>query len=309
MNNIEDLLQQLQGPSGHQSGFVNIIGRPNVGKSTLMNALVGERMSIITNKPQTTRHRIFGIVSGHNFQIVFSDTPGAIKDPSYKMQERMNRFVESCFDDADIMLFVTEVGEPFPEDMPIFARLEKLKCPLYLIVNKIDQFKPDAVKAYIDTWQEKLKYDKVFPISALERTGTGELMKSIVDNLPLGPPYFPTDQLTDRPERFFVSEIIREKILLHYYYEIPYSVQIVVESYKHDPDKDLVRISAIIYVMRESQKNIIIGPKGKDIKKVGIDARKDIEAFTEKQVFLELFVKVRDNWRDDEKQLSRFGYE
>jgi GTPase len=292
----------------HRSGFVNIIGKPNVGKSTLMNALVGERMSIITNKPQTTRHRILGIVSGDDYQMVFSDTPGIIKDPAYKMQEKMNTYVFTAIEDADIVLLVVDANDPANEELDALRKVSKLKVPKYLVINKLDTTTPNAAEEKAGFWREFYDYDKVFLISALNKTGTEELFASILAELPQGPEYYPKDQLTDRPERFFVAEIIREKILEQYYHEIPYSVEIIVESFKEDPEKPLVRINVLIYVEKESQKNILIGPKGSAIKNVGIAARKDLEIFLEKQVHLETHIKVRDNWRDDEKLLNKFGY-
>lgn len=292
----------------HKSGFVNIIGRPNVGKSTLMNALVGERMSIITNKPQTTRHRIIGIVSEEDYQVVFSDTPGIIRDPSYKMQDAMNRFVDGSFKDGDVMLFMTDVTETYEDDDPIFEKLKHAEVPVFLLLNKTDLAKPKEVLQLIQKWDKRFKFAEIFPISAINKHNTDKLFEWILKNLPEGPVYYPKDQLTDKPERFFVSEIIREKILLHYKQEIPYSCEIVVDSFKEDPSKPLVRIHATIFVMRKTQKSIIIGHKGESIKRIGIEARKDIETFIEKKVFLELFVKVRDNWRDDDKSLKRFGY-
>ena len=296
----------------HKSGFVNIIGRPNVGKSTLMNALVGERMSIITNKPQTTRHRIIGILSGDDFQIVFSDTPGIIKDPAYKMQEAMNRFVHTTFDDADIMLFVTEVDENYEADDPVIERLKKVKTPLFLVINKIDLVKPERVVELIQWWNDQIDFKETIPLAALHKRNTETLLPLILDNLPEGPEYYPKDQLTDKPERFFISEIIREKILELYHQEIPYSTEVTVESFKEtktSKGEALVRIEAMIYVMRKSQKPIIIGKNGSAIKKLGTEARKSIEKWLEQKVFLELRVKVRDNWRDDENMLKRFGYQ
>ncbi len=292
----------------HKSGFVNIIGRPNVGKSTLMNALVGERMSIITNKPQTTRHRIIGIVSDEDYQVVFSDTPGIIQDPSYKMQEAMNRFVSGTFEDADVMLFVIEGTEKYEEDDPIFERLKRLKTPLFLVINKIDLQKDIQILQLIKWWNDRVPFKETIPISALHKKNTERLFELILENIPEGPVYYPKDQLTDKPERFFVSEIIREKILLNYKQEIPYSCEVVVESYKQDKTKPLVRIAATIYVARKTQKSILIGKGGQSIKKLGIDARKSIEQFIEQQVYLELHVKVKDNWRNDENMLRRFGY-
>jgi len=296
----------------HKSGFVNIIGRPNVGKSTLMNALVGERMSIITNKPQTTRHRIIGIINEPDYQIVFSDTPGMIDEPAYKMQEQMNRFAHSTFEDADVMLFVTEVGEQFADDDPILERLRKAEMPLFLVLNKIDTVQDKDVLLQLKSWNERIKFTESIPISALHQANTEKLLQLIIDYLPEGPPYYPKDQFTDRSERFFVSEIVREKILLLYHQEIPYSVEVIVESFKETETKSgepLVRIRAEIYVARQSQKGILIGKNGEAIKKLGMEARKGIEAFLEKKVFLELYVKVKDNWRDDEQTLKHFGYQ
>ena len=296
----------------HKSGFVNIIGNPNVGKSTLMNAMVGERMSIITAKPQTTRHRIVGILSGDDFQIIFSDTPGIIKDPSYKMQEAMNKFVRSTFEDADLMLFMTEATEKYDEDDPIFEQLKNLKVPKFLIINKIDITDPDKTIQLIKWWNDRIKFDETVPISALEKKNTEVLLKLIQDNLKEGPAYYPKDQLTDRPERFFVSEIIREKILELYHQEIPYSTEVHVDSFKETQTNDgkpLVRIYAHIFVVRESQKAIMLGKKGSAIKKLGMEARKSLEKWLESKVFLEMHIKVKDNWRNDEKQLRYFGYE
>ncbi len=296
----------------HKSGFVNIIGRPNVGKSTLMNALVGERMSIITNKPQTTRHRIIGIISGDDFQVVFSDTPGFITDPAYKMQEAMNTFVFSTFEDADIMIFVTDTLEKYEDDDQVIERLRKIDIPLFLAINKIDLLKtPEEVLSLIAKWNERVPFTETIPISALEKNNTDTLFRLILDQLPEGPVYYPKDQLTDKSERFFVSEIIREKILLLYKQEVPYSCEVIVDSFKESTTKDgrpLVRIRAEIYVARKTQKSILIGKNGTAIKKLGMEARKGIENFLEQKVFLELFVKVKDNWRDDEKMLKHFGY-
>lgn len=280
-----------------------------MGKSTLMNTLVGERMSIITNKPQTTRHRIIGIVGGENFQIVFSDTPGVITDPKYKMQEKMNSYALSALEDADLLLLMTDGEEPISAMENITPRIKLAKLPKFLIINKIDQKTEEQITELENAWCNEMSFDKIFRISALEQKGTAELLKEITDRLPEGPQYYPEDQLTDRPERFFVAEIIREKILMSYYQEIPYSVEVSIESFKEDPVKPLTRISAIVYCERESQKNILIGPKGSAIKNVGILARKDIEAWLQRQVFLEIHIKIRDNWRNDEKQLNRFGYD
>lgn len=295
----------------HKSGFVNIVGKPNVGKSTLMNALVGERMSIITNKPQTTRHRIIGILSGDDYQIVFSDTPGIIDSPSYKMHQKMNSFVNTTFEDADLMLFVTEKDEKYKADDPIIEKLKAVEVPLFLVINKVDLAKPEEVIELIQFWNDLVPFKETIPISALNKDNTETLFELIKKYLPEGPEYYPKDQLTDRPERFFVSEIIREKILLLYQQEIPYSCEVAVESFKEtttNSGEPLVRISALIFVGRKTQKPIIIGKGGTSIKKLGSEARKDIEKFLEQKVFLELHVKVKDNWRDSDNLLKSFGY-
>ena len=256
----------------HKSGFVNIIGRPNVGKSTLMNALVGERMSIITHKPQTTRHRIIGIVSEEAYQIVFSDTPGIIQDPSYKMHQAMNNSVKTTFEDADIMLFVTEQNETYAADDPIISRLKRIKIPLFLVINKIDQSTPEDTANFIADWNKRVSFTESIPISALKKQNTDRLLETIINTLPEGPVYYPKDQLTDRPERFFVSEIIREKILLFYKQEIPYSCEVIVTEFKEQQTtkgEDLIRIYATIFVARKTQKSIIIGKAGAAIKKLG----------------------------------------
>ena len=296
----------------HRSGFVNIIGRPNVGKSTLMNTLVGERMSIITSKPQTTRHRIIGIVSGDDFQMVFSDTPGIIKNPSYKMQEAMNRFAHSAFEDADLLLFITDIYEKYEDNDPVLQQLKDSEVPKFFILNKIDQAKESDIAEHLRWWSERVDFKALIPISALQKTNTGEMLEQIKLALPEGPEYYPKDQLTDRPERFFVSEIIREKILEQYKQEIPYSTEVVVERFKETKTtrgEELVEINAIIYVSRETQKMIILGKNGISIKQLGTEARKSLEAWLENKVFLDLHVKVRDNWRDDERMLKHFGYE
>ena len=303
----------------HKSGFVNIVGRPNVGKSTLMNALVGERMSIITNKPQTTRHRIIGLLSSDDFQIVFSDTPGYIRKPAYKMQAAMNAFVEGSFEDADVMLFVTEPNEKFEADDPIITKLKNVDYPKFLVINKVDAFPAAVVDAYRNTLTKLIDFNEIFEISALKKKNIEVLdegnslglLSKIKDTLPEGPEYYPKDQLTDRPERFFTAEIIREKILLNYRDEIPYSCEVVVDSFKEtqtNKGEALDRIMATIYVSRESQKVIIIGKNGLSIKKVGTEARKDLEEFLQAKVFLELSVKAKDNWRDDDRLLKHFGY-
>ncbi len=296
----------------HYSGFVNIVGHPNVGKSTLMNALVGERMSIITAKPQTTRHRIIGILSGEDFQIVFSDTPGMIRQPAYKMQEAMNRFVHTAFDDADLLLFVTEPNETFDENDPLLVRMKKLEAPKFLVINKIDLFQQQKIQDLIDWWNERIAFTDSLAISALQKINTGGLLEKIRERLPEGPEYYPKDQLTDRPERFFVAEIIREKILDQFHQEIPYSTEVTVESFKETQDRQnqpMVKIQAIIFAARESQKKILLGKNGSAIKKLGIESRLALEKWLEQKIFLDLHVKIRDNWRDDESLLRKFGYE
>ncbi len=288
----------------HKSGYVNILGKPNVGKSTLMNALVGEKLSIVTYKAQTTRHRILGIVNGDDFQIVYSDTPG-ILIPSYKLQETMMKQVDLAFSDADIFLYVIEIGEA-EIDEAIVAKLNKTRKPVIICLNKIDLSEQDQVQKKIDYWQERVIAATIIPVSALHKFNIERLFDVILANLPESEPYFPKDELTDKPMRFFISEIVREKILLHYKKEVPYSVEVIVESYVEE--ENIIKISVIIYVMRESQKGIIIGDKGLALKRVGIEARKDIEEFAGKKVFLELLVKVQKDWRDDDKQLKRFGY-
>lgn len=290
----------------HKAGFVNIIGNPNVGKSTLMNILVGERLSIITSKAQTTRHRIMGIVNGDDFQIVYSDTPGVLK-PHYKMQEGMMNFVHTALVDADIILFVTDIFENDLHDEKILNKLKNTDVPVLLVLNKIDLLKEQSVlETKVDYWKQQIPHAEIFPVSALEKFNVDNLFKRIIELLPPSPPFYPKDELTDKPEKFFVAEIIREKILLNYKKEIPYSVEVVVEAFKEE--EKIVKIRAEIFVVRESQKGIIIGHQGKALKKVGIDSRKDIEAFLQKQVFLELFVKVNKDWRDDDRQLKRYGY-
>jgi len=290
----------------HKSGFVNIIGNPNVGKSTIMNALVGEKISIITSKMQTTRHRIKGIVSGDDFQIVYSDTPGILK-PNYKLQENMMRFVDTALIDADVILYVTDVYEKFDKNMEYLERVKKSNVPTILLINKIDLSEQQKVIDLANTWKEVLPNAFILPISATEGFNIAPIFDMILANLPESPAYFPKDELTDRNERFFVQEIIREKILLFYQKEVPYSVEIGIESFV-DEEK-LLRIAAVIHVNRETQKGIIIGHQGKAIKKVGTEARKDIEEFFGKKVFLELFVKVSKDWREEEKSLRGFGYE
>ncbi len=289
----------------HKAGYVNIIGNPNVGKSTLMNALVGERLSIITSKAQTTRHRILGIVNDDEHQIIFSDTPGVI-DPAYKLQENMMDFVHGAFQDADILIYMVETGEKELKDMKLFERLHNTDIPLILLLNKIDTVEQDFVKEQIGIWKERLPKAEIHPISALNKFNLDLVMDRIKDLLPVSPPYFDKDALTDKSERFFVGETIREKILKYYKKEIPYSVEIEVEEF-FDEEK-IIKIRAIINVTRESQKGIIIGHKGRALKKVGTLARRDMEAFFQKKIFLDLYVKVNKDWRNDDKQLKRFGY-
>jgi GTP-binding protein Era len=289
----------------HKAGFVNIIGNPNVGKSTLMNALVGERLSIITSKAQTTRHRILGIVNGDNFQIVFSDTPGIIK-PAYDLQESMMNFVKSAFDDADVLIYMVEIGEKELKDEAFFQKITHSKVPVLLLINKIDKSSQEEVEEKLAYWQEKVPNANIYLISALEKFGIEGILDKIIEILPTSPAFYPKDQLTDKPERFFVNECIREKILMHYKKEIPYAVEIETEEFFED--EKIIKIRAIIMVERETQKGIIIGHKGSALKRVGIEARKDLEKFFDKKIFLDLYVKVNKNWRNDSKQLRRFGY-
>lgn len=289
----------------HKSGFVNIIGNPNVGKSTLMNALIGQNLSIITNKAQTTRHRIKGILSDENYQIVFSDTPGIIK-PAYKLQESMMQYVKSAFQDADVILYVVEIGEQNLKDKDIFEKIKKLKIPLIILLNKIDLVTQEKVLIEIDNWKNKFSDAVVLPISALNRFNINEIINSIVELLPFSPPYYSKEEVTDKSERFFVEEIIREKILKHYKKEVPYSVEISVEEFIEEDE--IVRIRAIIYVLRESQKAILIGHKGLGLKRIGSESRKDIEKMINKKVFLTTPIKVKKDWRNNSSQLKKFGY-
>ncbi|KAB1062147.1 GTPase Era [Salibacter halophilus] len=289
----------------HKSGFVNIIGSPNVGKSTLMNKLVGERLSIITSKAQTTRHRIMGIVNGEDFQIVYSDTPGIV-NPAYKLHESMLNYVYNALQDADVLLVVVEIGEKGFKNPDLIKRINEASLPTLVLVNKIDLSSQEELEEKVEFWNKEFPQAEILPISALHNLNVDLVLKKITELLPESPPYFPKDQLTDKPMRFFVSEIIREKLLLHYKKEIPYAAEVVVESYKEE--KDIVRTRAEIYVERDSQKGILIGKGGKALKQVGIDARKDIEAFVGKQVFLDLYVKVDKNWRSNANKLKRFGY-
>lgn len=290
----------------HKAGFVNIVGNPNVGKSTLMNDLVGERVSIITSKAQTTRHRIMGIVNTDEYQIVFSDTPGVLA-PKYKLQESMLGFSEEALTDADILLYVTDVVEDPTKNADYLAKVAKEKVPVLLVINKIDLLngQPDLEKI-VTRWQELLPNAEIFPTSAKEHFNVANIMRRIVELLPENPPYFGKDALTDKPARFFVTEIIREKILLNYDKEVPYSAEVIVE--KFDEKEGAIHIMCVIYVERDSQKGILIGKGGSKLKKVGIEARKDIETFFGKKVFLELFVKIEPNWRNRDNKLRAFGY-
>lgn len=288
-----------------KSGFVNIIGNPNVGKSTLMNRLVGERLAIITPKAQTTRHRIMGIVNGEDYQIVYSDTPGVLK-PNYKLQESMLSFSNGALSDADVIIYVTDTIETPDKNSDFLDKVAASQTPTILIINKIDLTTPDKLEALVTKWLDILPHAQIVPTSALENFNTDSIIARIVKLLPEGEPFFPTDQLTDKPLRFFASEIIREKILLHYQKEIPYCVEVLIDYYKEEPKID--RISATIIVARDTQKGIIIGHQGKMLKIVGTEARKDMETFLGKKVFLELFVKVSADWRDSETSLKNFGY-
>lgn len=291
----------------HKAGFVNIVGNPNVGKSTLMNALVGERISIITSKSQTTRHRIMGIVNGEDFQIVYSDTPGALK-PNYRLQESMLEASESAFKDADVLLYVTDTVESYDKNLDFLEKVRKMQTPIFLIINKIDLLSSQKeLEDLVEKWKGVLPNARIIPICAKEKFNVDNLLSQIKELLPESPAYFDKDALTDRPARFFVTEIIREKILELYDKEIPYSSEVVVEKFVED--KKLIHINAVIYVERDSQKSIIIGKSGSMLKKVGMMARKDIETFFQKKVFLELFVKVEKDWRNRDKQLKMFGYQ
>ena len=291
----------------HKAGFVNIVGNPNVGKSTLMNALVGERISIITSKAQTTRHRIMGIVNGEDFQIVYSDTPGVLK-PNYKLQESMLGFSQSALTDADVLLYVTDVLDSAEKNAFFLDKVKRMDhVNTILIINKIDLIDQKRLEELVDFWRKELPSAEIFPISAAEKFGIGQLFERIKALLPDSPPFFDKDALTDRPERFFVNEIIREKILLNYDKEIPYAVEVMVEEFKEE--EDIIRISAVVFCERDSQKGIIIGKQGAALRKVGTEARKDIEAFFEKKVFLQLYVKVEKDWRNRERKLRNFGYQ
>jgi len=290
----------------HKAGFVNIIGNPNVGKSTLMNVLIGEKLSIITHKAQTTRHRILGILNEDTYQIVFSDTPGIIQ-PAYKLQENMMNFVHTAFQDADVLIYMVEVGEKGLKDEKLFERIKKTSIPVLLLLNKIDLVDQDDVTNQIEIWKKLVPNAEILPISALNKFNIQEILDRILELLPVCQPYYEKDAITDKSERFFVEEKIREKILKHYKKEIPYSVQIEVEEFFEE--EDIIRIRAIIYVLRESQRGIIIGHKGQGIKRIGTESRRDLEKFLGKKIFLETPVKVKKNWRNDDKQLKKFGYE
>ena len=293
----------------HRSGFVNIVGNPNVGKSTLMNALVGERLSIITSKAQTTRHRIMGIVNGEDFQMVYSDTPGVLS-PNYRLQEKMLEFSRSALVDADVLLYVTEVQDNPERNADFLEKVKKMAAAgtrVFLIINKIDLTTQDTLERLVEFWHAQLPEAEIFPISAQERFGVAQLFDAIKEALPEGPAFFPKDQLTDKSERFFVNEIIREKILQNYDKEIPYSVEVEVESFHEE--ETIVRISAVIYCERDSHKGILIGKAGSALKRVGSQARKDIEDFLQKQVFLQLFVKVDRDWRSNTGRLKHYGYD
>lgn len=289
----------------HKAGFVNIIGNPNVGKSTLMNAFVGEKLSIITSKAQTTRHRILGIVNGEDFQVILSDTPGIIK-PAYQLQASMMDFVKSAFEDADVLVYMVEIGEKELKDEAFFNKIIHSEIPVLLLLNKIDKSNQEQLEEQVQLWQEKVPNAEIFPVSALEGFNVPQVFNRIVELLPESPAFYPKDTLTDKPERFFVNEIIREKILMHYKKEIPYSVEIETEEFFEE--EEIIRMRSVIMVERETQKGIIIGHKGGALKRVGVEARKDLEKFFGKQVHLELYVKVNKNWRSDSRQLRRFGY-
>jgi len=289
----------------HKAGFVNIIGNPNVGKSTLMNAFVGEKLSIITSKAQTTRHRILGIVNGDDFQVILSDTPGIIK-PAYELQESMMDFVKLAFEDADVLLYMVEIGEQNLKDEAFFKKITNSKIPVLLLLNKIDKSNQEQLEEQVQLWASKVPNAEIIPISALKGFQVAAVFDRIVELLPESPPFYPKDQLTDKPERFFVNETIREKILMHYKKEIPYSVEINTEEFFEE--ETIIRMRSVIMVERDNQKGIIIGHKGNALKRVGVEARKDLEKFFGKQVYLELYVKVNKNWRKNPQQLRRFGY-
>ncbi|MBW3545323.1 MAG: GTPase Era [Bacteroidetes bacterium] len=293
-------------PANHRAGFVSIVGKPNVGKSTLMNRMVGERLSIITSKAQTTRHRIMGMINGADYQIVYSDTPGILK-PQYELHKSMMRFVKDSLDDADVVLFVTDIYESYSPEDESLALLRRTQAPVLLLLNKVDQAKGNEVVEKIKEWEASGLATEIIPISALENLNIVKVFDGIISRLPQHPPFFPKDELTDKPERFFAAEIIREKIFLNYKKEVPYSCEVVIESFKEE--EEIIRMRAEIYVERQTQKGIIIGKAGEALKKVGMQARADMEAFFAKQVHLETFVKVQADWRKKELSLRRFGYD
>lgn len=289
----------------HKAGFVNIIGNPNVGKSTLMNAFVGEKLSIITSKAQTTRHRILGIVNGDDFQVILSDTPGIIK-PAYELQESMMGFVKSAFEDADVLIYMVEIGEKDLKDEAFFSKITNAKIPILLLLNKIDESNQEQLEEQVQFWAQKVPNAELYPISALKNFNVKEVFSRIVELLPASPAFYPKDQLTDKPERFFVNEAIREKILVNYKKEIPYAVEVETEEFFEE--EDIIKIRSVIMVERDSQKGIIIGHKGAALKRVGTQARKELETFFGKKIFIELYVKINKNWRSNDRQLKRFGY-
>lgn len=289
----------------HKAGFVSIVGNPNVGKSTLMNAWVGEKLSIITPKAQTTRHRILGILNAENYQLVLSDTPGVIK-PSYEMQSSMMDFVKTALEDADVLIYMLEIGEKQMKDEQLFEKIQRLSIPVIVLINKIDTADQASLIQSVAHWQDQFPKAKVFPISASEGFSVKEVLDYIITLLPPSPPYFPKDQMTDKSERFFVNEAVREQILQHYDKEVPYAVEVMTEEFKEE--EKIIKIRSVIMVERETQKGILIGHKGGALKKVGVGARKKLQAFFAKKVHLELYVKVNKDWRSNERQLKRFGY-
>lgn len=308
MKSLEQMLQNVSSPlpSHYKSGFVNIVGNPNVGKSTIMNALVGEKLSIITSKAQTTRHRILGIVNTPDMQIVYSDTPGVLR-PNYKLQERMRAFSDQALTDADVLVYVTDVVESADKNADFVEKIQKVDCPILIVINKIDLTQQEALVTLVEQWHKRIPQAEIIPASALHGFSMQALKKRIEELIPECPPYFEQDALTDRPARFFVTEIVREKILLYYQQEVPYAVEVAVEDFKEQDNR--IDIRALILVERESQKGIIIGHKGAAIKKLGTMARKDLERFFDKHIHLELVVRVDKDWRHNERSLDRFGYE
>lgn len=290
----------------HKAGFINIVGNPNVGKSTLMNAFVGEQLSIINSKAQTTRHRILGIVNGDQFQAIFSDTPGIIK-PAYQLQNAMMDFVKSAFDDADVLIYLVEIGEKALKDENFLHKIREAKMPVLLLLNKIDLANEEILEAQLAYWQEQVPNAEIFAISATQKFGVPQVFERLIELLPESPAFYPKDQLTDKPERFFVNEAIREKILKHYKKEIPYSVEVDTESFEEE--ENIINIRSIIMTERESQKGIIIGHKGKGLTRIGSEARRDLERFFGKKIFLDIYVKVEKNWRNDSRKLRQFGYD